>query len=68
MKTLSKIVYITIIALIVIPFAAFGMQWAVISAPIALLCGLVYAFVFENPFPKFNKKCSKYLLDRKSVV
>ncbi len=62
MKTLSKIVYITIIALIVIPFAAFGMQWAVISAPIALLCGLVYAFVFENPFPKFNKKCSKYLL------
>ena len=21
-----------------------------------------YAFVFENPFPKFNKKCSKYLL------
>ncbi|MBJ2187349.1 MAG: putative sulfate exporter family transporter [Muribaculaceae bacterium] len=62
MKTLSKIVYITIIALIVIPFAAFGMQWAVISAPIALLCGLVYAFVFDNPFPKFNKKCSKYLL------
>ena len=62
MKTLSKIVYITIIALIVIPFAAFDMQWAVISAPIALLCGLVYAFVFENPFPKFNKKCSKYLL------
>ena len=62
MKTLSKIVYITIIALIVIPFAAFGMQWAVISAPIALLCGLVYAFVFENPFPKFNKKCSRYLL------
>lgn len=62
MKTLSKIVYITIIALIVIPFTAFGMQWAVISAPIALLCGLVYAFVFDNPFPKFNKKCSKYLL------
>lgn len=62
MKTLSKVIYIAIIALIVIPFAAFGMSWAVISAPIALLCGLVYAFIFENPFPKFNKKCSKYLL------
>lgn len=62
MKSLSKIVYIGLIALIIIPFAAFGLPGMVISAPIALLCGLVYAFVFENPYPKFNKKCSKYLL------
>lgn len=62
MKSLSKIVYIGLIALILIPFAAFGLSRMVISAPIALLCGLVYAFIFENPYPKFNKKCSKYLL------
>lgn len=62
MKSLSKIVYIGLIALILIPFAAFGLPGMVISAPIALLCGLVYAFIFENPYPKFNKKCSKYLL------
>ena len=62
MKSLSKMVYIGLIALILIPFAAFGLSGMVISAPIALLCGLVYAFIFENPYPKFNKKCSKYLL------
>lgn len=62
MNLLSKIIYIGLIVAILVPFAAFGMPWLVISAPIALLCGLVYAFVFENPYPKFNKKCSKYLL------
>lgn len=62
MNALSKIVYIAIIVLIIIPFATMGLPGLVISAPIALLCGLIYAFVFENPFPKFNKKCSKYLL------
>ncbi len=62
MNLLSKIVYIGLIVLILIPFSTFGMPGLVISAPVALLCGLVYAFVFENPYPKFNKKCSKYLL------
>ena len=62
MTSFSKIVYIAIIVLIVIPFATLGLPGLVISAPIALLCGLIYAFAFENPFPKFNKKCSKYLL------
>ncbi|MDE6333347.1 MAG: putative sulfate exporter family transporter, partial [Muribaculaceae bacterium] len=62
MNLLSKIIYIALIVAILVPFAAFGMPGLVISAPIALLCGLVYAFVFENPYPKFNKKCSKYLL------
>lgn len=33
-----------------------------ISAPLALLCGLAFAFIFPNPYPKFNKKTSKYLL------
>ena len=49
-----------LIALILFPFDRFGLP--VISAPIALLCGLVFAFIFPNPFPKFNKKTSKYLL------
>lgn len=62
MKNLSKIVYIGIIAFILIPFAALGIPSLVVTAPIALLCGLIYAFCLENPFPKFNKKCSKYLL------
>ncbi len=62
MQSVSKIVYIGFIILILIPFALLGMSSLVITAPIALLCGLIFAFAFENPFPKFNKKCSKYLL------
>lgn len=62
MSNLSKLVYIGLIVLILIPFGLLGVPGLVISAPIALLCGLIYAFVFENPYPKFNKKCSKYLL------
>ncbi len=57
---LSKIVYIALIALIVLPLDAVGLPN--ISAPVALLCGLVFAFVLDMPCPKFNKKTSKYLL------
>ena len=57
---LSKVIYVAIIALIVLPLAKVGLP--VITAPIALLLGLVFAFVFSNPCPKFNKKTSKYLL------
>lgn len=60
MSTASKIVYVALIALIVFPLPLLGLPN--ISAPIALLAGLIFAFVFENPFPKFNKKTSKYLL------
>lgn len=59
MKT-AKIVYIALIALILIPFDKMGLPQ--VSAPIALLCGLIFAFIFHNPCPKFNKKTSKYLL------
>ena len=59
---LSKVIYIALAAIILFPFGAFGLSGLVISAPIALLCGLIYAFTLDNPFPKFNKKCSKYLL------
>lgn len=56
MKLTAKIIYIAVIALILLPLPV------TITAPIALLCGLIYAFIFENPWPKFNKKTSKYLL------
>lgn len=59
MKT-AKIVYIALIALILIPFDKMGLPQ--VSAPVALLCGLIFAFIFPNPCPKFNKKTSKYLL------
>ena len=60
MKSFPRIVYILIIALIIFPFDKFG--WPVITSPIALLLGLVFAFTLKNPCPKFNKKTSKYLL------
>ncbi len=62
MKQLSRIIYIAAIALILFPFAQIGLSGFSISAPIALLMGLVFAFIFPNPCPKFNKKTSKYLL------
>ena len=62
MKQLSRIIYIAVIALIIFPFAQLGLPGFTISAPIALLLGLIFAFIFPNPCPKFNKKTSKYLL------
>lgn len=59
-KTIAKSIYIAVIALILIPWNRFGLP--VITAPVALLCGLLFAFIFPNPCPKFNKKISKYLL------
>lgn len=59
-KLTAKVIYIAIIALILIPWNSFGLP--VMTAPIALLCGLIFAFIFKNPCPKFNKKTSKYLL------
>ncbi len=60
MKQIAKPIYIILIALILFPFAQFGLPQ--ITAPIALLLGLIFAFIFPNPCPKFNKKTSKYLL------
>ena len=60
MKVAARIIYLSVIALILIPLNSFGLPQ--ISAPVALLLGLVFAFVFTNPYPSFKKKCSKYLL------
>ncbi len=60
MKQASKIIYLAIIVLILLPLDKFGL-WQ-ITAPVALLVGLIFAFTLANPYPKFNKKSSKYLL------
>jgi uncharacterized integral membrane protein (TIGR00698 family) len=62
---LNKIVYIACIVLILLPIGhsdANGHFKYLITAPIALLAGLIFAFTLKNPYPKFNKKTSKYLL------
>lgn len=57
---MNKLIYILIIALILLPLDRLGLP--VVTAPVALLAGLIFAFAMKNPWPKFNKKCSKYLL------
>ncbi|MBJ2167203.1 MAG: putative sulfate exporter family transporter [Muribaculaceae bacterium] len=57
---MNKIIYIAIIAVILLPLDMTGLP--VVTAPVALLAGLVFAFACKNPYPAFNKKCSKYLL------
>lgn len=58
----AKIIYIALIAAMLIPTSLLFGFANPISAPVALLCGLIFAFIFKNPCPKFNKKTSKYLL------
>lgn len=62
----NKIIYILLIALVIFPFdlVEFG---NIITPAIALFLGLAFALIFKNPYPKFNKKTSKYLLQA-SVV
>lgn len=62
----GKTIYWILLILMFVPFKAIcGIE--IISAPIALFLGLVFAFIFGTPCPKFNKKLSKYLLQA-SVV
>lgn len=63
---MAKWIYIALLFIVVFPFDSIGLGFAVTPAA-ALFMGLVYALVFECPFPKFNKKTSKYLLQA-SVV
>lgn len=62
---LAKVLYIAIVLLILFPFDKLGIP--AVTAPIALFVGLLFAFLFPMPYPKFNKKGSKYLLQA-SVV
>lgn len=64
--TPSKIFYILLCILVVLPIDL--LPWGMSVAPwFALFLGLFYAMVFQCPYPKFNKKTSKYLLQA-SVV
>ena len=52
----------------IIPFdLILGEKYQLITPPAALFTGLVFALIFGIPYPKFNKKLSKYLLQA-SVV
>jgi len=66
MNNLGKYIYILAVILIAFPLKAFGGS-DIITPALALFAGLVYAMLFPMPFPKFNKKASKYLLQA-SVV
>ncbi len=66
MKKTAKAIYLILIVLCIFPFDKLGMK-SYVTPAVALFLGLVFAFVFECPYPKFNKKTSKYLLQA-SVV
>ncbi len=63
----SRIIYILAIIFMLIPWDKIGLPFLAVSPAIALFAGLVFAFVCTQPYPKFNKKASKYLLQA-SVV
>lgn len=64
----GKAIYWILLVIMIFPFDyVFGPQYGLITPPIALFTGLVFAFIFGIPCPKFNKKLSKYLLQA-SVV
>lgn len=69
--TIQKIganLYWVLLVIMVFPFdIVFGKQYQIITPPVALFLGLAFAFIFGIPYPKFNKKLSKYLLQA-SVV
>ena len=66
MKQPAKYIYILLMIMVVFPIDLLGSGISV--APwFALFLGIVFALFFECPYPKFNKKTSKYLLQA-SVV
>ena len=63
MKQLGKSLYWLMLLVMVVPFELFSADGDPLITPaIALFLGLIFAFVFGTPCPKFNKKLSKYLL------
>lgn len=66
LRNAGKWLYWVLLVLMLVPFKAFTGH-EIISAPIALFLGLVFAFIFGIPHPKFNKKFSKFALQA-SVV
>ena len=67
MRRYSKHVYVILLAILILSqFVGYvhGLEsvgsW--ITPPIALLIGLLYAFICGQAYPAYNKKCSKMLL------
>lgn len=64
----GSVIYWILLVIMVFPFdLLLGQQYQLITPPVALFLGLAFAFIFGIPYPKFNKKLSKYLLQA-SVV
>lgn len=66
MEKIGKYLYWVLLVLMFVPFKLISGS-TIITAPIALFLGLVFALIFGIPYPTFNKKLSKYLLQA-SVV
>lgn len=64
---IARIVYIAAIIIAAIPCKKFFGINEIVTPAVALFAGLVFAMIFKMPYPKFNKKGSKYLLQA-SVV
>ncbi len=64
--SLGRPLYWILLVLMIFPFKMI-FKVEVITPAIALFLGLMFAIVFGTPYPKFNKKLSKYLLQA-SVV
>ena len=65
---IGRVLYWILLVLMVFPFDLIpGLDNRFITPPVALFLGLTFAFIFGIPYPKFNKKLSKYLLQA-SVV
>ncbi len=62
---IGKVLYWVCLVIVFFPFSAFGIN--VVSAPVGLALGLIFALVFGTPYPKVNKVLSKTLLQA-SVV
>lgn len=67
MKKHSNIIYIALLVLLTlallvtyIPVYSFLGSW--VTPPVVLFLGLAFALLCGQPYPKFNKKCSKKLL------
>lgn len=67
MKTsIGKVIYWILLVIVFFPFEACG-QPDIISAPVGLALGLIFALIFGIPYPKVNRVLSKTLLQA-SVV
>lgn len=66
MASAGKLIYLALIFFVLFPFDLVTGN-TLITPALALFLGLAFALVFKCPYPKFNKKTSKYLLQA-SVV